>query len=153
MRSCCKQVRDFVDFGKALHSRIHALYDAINENVDQERVKMLLDYLSRHEQHLAQTLARYEKETHSGLLDAWLEYSPELDVDAVMADCMLAERPSTDEIFSAALAFDDTLVRLYREITAKANDPRVRSLFQDLLQQEEQEKIQVARAAMSLQDM
>jgi hypothetical protein len=70
-----------------------------------------------------------------------------------MADCMLSERPSTDEIFSAALAFDDTLVRLYREITAKANDPRIRSLFQDLLQLEEQEKIQVARAAMSLQDM
>ena len=33
------------------------------------------------------------------------------------------------------------------------NDTRAKALFQDLLQLEEQEKIQVSRAAMSLQDM
>jgi len=153
MRGCCKQVREFVDFGKRLHSRVHQYYDVLNEKAALERVRMLLEHLSRHEHHLAQTLGRYEKESRTGLLDAWLEYSPELDVDAVMRGCMLPEQPSTDEVFAAALAFDDTLVKLYRELADKANDPHVRALFQDLLRLEEQEKIQVSRAAMSLGDM
>lgn len=153
MRSCCKQVREFVDFGKQLHARVHQYYDALNEKAELERVRMLLGHLSRHEQHLAQTLARYEKDSRDGLLNAWLEYSPELDVEAVIGGCQLPAQPSSDEIFTAALAFDDTLVKLYRELAEKANDPHVRALFQDLLQLEEQEKIQVSRAAMSLRDL
>ena len=153
MRSCCKQVREFVDFGKHLHARIAALYEDIREQSELERVKMLLEHLSRHEHHLEQTLARYEKGVRGGLLEAWLEYSPSLDVDAVMNACALPEHPSTDAIFSAALAFDDTLVKLYREIAEKAHDTHTKALFQDLRQLEEQEKIQVSRAAMSLQDM
>jgi hypothetical protein len=153
MRSCCKQVREFVDFGKHLHARISELYDELNEKAELERVKMLLEYLSRHEHHLEQTLLRYEKEVHGGILEAWLEYSPTLDVDAVMEASQLPENPSTDDIFAAALAFDDTLVKLYREVAEKAHDPHTRALFQDLLQLEEQEKIQVTRAAMSLRDM
>lgn len=153
MRSCCKQVREFVDFGKQLHSRVHQYYDALNETAELERVRMLLEHLSRHEQHLAQTLARYAQDSRSGLLNAWLEYSPELDVEAVIGGCALPDQPSTDAIFGAALAFDDTLVKLYRELADKASDPQVRALFQDLLQLEEQEKIQVSRAAMSLRDL
>ncbi len=89
MRSCCKQVREFVDFGKHLHARISEFYDELNEKAELERVKMLLEYLSRHEHHLEQTLARYKKEVHGGILEAWLEYSPTLDVDAVMETSQL----------------------------------------------------------------
>lgn len=153
MRGCCKQVREFVDFGKHLHARIAERYDQLCEKAELERVKMLLEYLSRHEHHLEQTLARFEKEAHGGMLETWLEYSPTLDVDAVMQASRLPENPSTDAIFAAALAFDDTLVKLYREVAEKTHDPRTRALFQDLLRLEEQEKIQVSRAAMSLRDM
>ena len=153
MRSCCKQVRDFVDFGKRLHARIGQVYEALNEKAESERVKMLLEYLSRHEQRLEQTLARYEHERRGSLMDAWLEYAPSLDVDAALTASTLPEQPSTDEIFTAASAFDDTLVRLYREVAEKVNDPKVRTLFQDLLYLEEQERIQISRAAMNLRDM
>ena len=50
MPSCCKQVREFVDFGKHLHGKLKELYDDLNEHAQLERVKMLLDFLSRHEQ-------------------------------------------------------------------------------------------------------
>jgi hypothetical protein len=31
------------------------------------------EYLERHEQHMVQTLARFEHESHAGLLNGWLE--------------------------------------------------------------------------------
>ena len=153
MASCCKQVRDFVDFGKHLHAEVRKLYEKLGEKAELERVKMLLDYLGRHEQHMEQTLARYEAGAHGIILDGWLEYAPNLDVDAVMQACQLPEEPGTDGIFQAAMTFDDALVNLYREIAAKAVNQNTQALFQDLLHLEQQEKIQVARAVMSLNDM
>ncbi len=153
MRSCCKQVREFIDFGKRLHASIRERYGELQEHAELTRVRMLLDFLIRHERHMEETLSRFEKDTRSGILEAWLEYSPELDVEAVVNACTLPDRPSTDQILDAALNFDEALVTLYREVAAKANDHRTKAVFSDLLKLEEQEKIQVARAAMSLQDM
>ena len=45
MPSCCKQVREFVDFGKHLHGKIKELYDDLNEHAQLERVKMLLEFV------------------------------------------------------------------------------------------------------------
>lgn len=153
MRSCCKQVKEFVDFGKHLHAEIRAVYDRLNETADLERVRLLLDYLSRHERNLKDALARFEKGTRSGILNAWLEYSPALDVDAVVRNSLVHDGMSTDEIVDLAIRFDDTLIDLYREVSAKVNDPKVKELFLNLLALEEHEKIQTLRAAMSLQDM
>jgi rubrerythrin len=151
--SCCKQVKDFVHFGKELHAEVRKLFEAINDHAELERVRMLLDYLSRHEHHMEESLARFEKSSHSGILEAWLEYSPSLDVEAVMNRYVLPEKPSSDEIVNAAMAFDDTLVVLYREVAAKVNDQKVKALFNNLLALEEKERIQVARAVMDLADM
>ena len=153
MPSCCKQVREFVDFGKHLHAETRRLYERLERSADLERVQMLLDYLSRHEQHMEQTLARYEKTARPAILNAWLEYSPKLDVEAVIHACQLSEKPGTDAVFRAAMRFDDTLIALYEEVAGKAVDQTTRTLFADLLHLEQQEKIQVARAAMSLDDL
>jgi rubrerythrin len=153
MPSCCKQVREFVDFGKHLHGKIKELYQDLNEHAEFERVKMLLDFLSRHEEHMEESLARFEKDARKSILEAWLEYSPELNVDAVMARFPVHEKPSSDEIFQLAMDFDDTLVKLYREVAEKVNDSKTKDVFKNLLQLEEKEKIQVARAAMALNDM
>ena len=153
MPSCCKQVREFVDFGKHLHGKLKALFDELNEHAQLERVKMLLDFLSRHEEHMEESLARFEKESRHGILEAWLEYSPGLDVNKVMCKFHLSENPSSDEIIQLALDFDDTLVNLYKEVAEKVNDSKAKEVFKNLLQLEEKEKIQVARAAMLLWEM
>ena len=153
MPSCCKQVREFLDFGKALHAEVRKLYTRLGDSAQLERVRMLLEYLERHEQHIVQTLARFEHESHEGLLNSWLEYSPVLDVGSVIDNCRLSEQPSTDEIVAAALNLDEALVRLYQEIAEKAVEARTRALFQDLVNLEQQEQISVSRAAMSLADM
>ncbi len=153
MRSCCKQVREFVDFGKHLHGKVKELYEELNEHAELERVKMLLEFLSRHEEHMEESLARFEKDSRRGILEAWLEYSPELDVEAVMRRFPVKEQPSSDEIFQLAMDFDDALVKLYKEVADKVNDSKTKEVFKNLLQLEEKEKIQVARAAMMLGEM
>ena len=153
MSSCCKEVRDFLDFGKGLHAEVRRLYVRLADTAEQERVRMLLEFLERHEQHMVQTLGRFEQDSHEGLLNGWMNYSPDLDVDSVIAQCQLSEQPTIDDIMAAAMRFDETLVRLYQEMAEKAVDQRTRDLFKDLVNLEQQEQISVSRAAMSLADM
>lgn len=153
MRSCCKQLKEFVDFGKNFHKEIGHFYRQLNKQTELERVKMLLDYLSRHEQHLEESLARFKKENHPKILEAWLEYSPELNVEKHIQAAEIHAGMTTDEVVDIAMRFDDTLIKLYEELAEKANDPHVKELLTNLLELEKTEKIQTMRAAMSLQDM
>jgi hypothetical protein len=153
MRSCCKQVRDFVHFGKQLHGRIAQLLEELNEQADLERVQMLLEYLTRHEHHLEESLSRFEKVSHSGILDVWLEYSPDLDVEATVRRCAIPDHPNSDDVIRIAMDFDQTLVKLYGEVAEKAADDRTREVFRNLLSLEQREMTQVARAAVSFADM
>ena len=138
---------------KATAEQIVAEILSYKQKFIEQKNKMLLDFLSRHEEHMAESLARFEKESRHGILEAWLEYSPGLDVDTVMCKFHLCENPSSDEIIQLALDFDDTLVNLYKEVAEKVNDSKVKEVFKNLLQLEEKEKIQVARAAMMLWEM
>ena len=153
MRGCCKQVRDFVQFGKKLHGEIAKLLEQLNEQTDIERVQMLLDYLARHEHLLEESLARFEKDSRSGILEAWLEYSPDLDVEAAMAKCVIPIHPTSDDVVRITLDFDQTLVALYREVAGKVNDHKVKEVFTNLLILEERETTQLARAVMSFADL
>lgn len=153
MRSCCKQVRDFVQFGKKLHGEIAKLLEQINEQADLERVQMLLDYLARHEHLLEEALVRFEKDSRSGILEAWLEYSPDLDVEAAMAKCVIPDHPTYDDVVRITLDFDQTLVELYREVAEKVNDYKVKEVFSNLLRLEERETTQLTRAVMSFADI
>jgi hypothetical protein len=153
MHSCCKQVKDFVEYGRQLHAASGRLYETLGDHSEQERVRMLLDYLQRHQRNLENALARFEKNSRDGVLEAWLEYFPDLDVDAVLGSIKLPEQPSSNDIIAAALKFDDTMIELYREIAEKAVDHKTREVFQSLLALEQGETNQIARAALSLQDM
>jgi rubrerythrin len=142
-----------VQFGKKLHGAIARLLDEVTEQAEFERVKMLSEYIARHERHLEESLASFEKNSRSGILEAWLEYSPDLDVDAVTRRCVIPDHPSSDDVVRVALDFDQALVDLYREVAEKVSDQKVKEVFRNLLALEEREITQVARAAMSFADM
>jgi hypothetical protein len=41
MPSCCKQVRDFLDFGAGLHAEIRKLYTRFGDSAQLERVRRI----------------------------------------------------------------------------------------------------------------
>lgn len=153
MHTCCRQVRDFLDHGRKIHADLHALYAHLAETPQQEPIRLLLDYLSRHEQHLADNLARFEHDARRSILDAWLEHAPRLQIDALIENAPTHADMQLDEVVRMAAAFDDALVALYREVAESAKDARVRAVFEDLVQLEDSEKVQMLRSAAGLWDM
>jgi len=148
-----KTVKDVVDHSRRLHQQISQMYSEMSQQQTQERVKMLLDYLQRHEKHLEEVLCQFEKDKSQKVLDSWFQYAPDQDLSEVLAEINVKENMTTDEIIAMALKLDDYFIELYESMVESSHSSDARSVFQNLLDMEKQEKIRTARTALTLQDM
>lgn len=149
-----QQARDVVDHTRNFHHQLSEFYEKLKRETERERVKMLLDYLSRHEKHLEETLAQYEDDVSEKILDAWFQYVPE-EEDQDLSPEKLHVKPdmSVEDVIRMALQLDDYLVKLYEGMVERANFPEVREAFLNLLELEKQEQHQVSKNALSMTDI
>lgn len=148
-----KTVKDVVDHSRRLHQQISQLYQDIKQEQSQERVRMLLDYLQRHEDHLEESLDKFEKDKSQKVLDSWFQYVPDQDISAVLEQIEITDHMSVDEVILMALKLDDYFIDLYEGMVEHSSSSAVKSVFQNLLDMEQQEKIRTARTALNMADM
>ena len=148
-----KTVKDVVDHSRRLHQQISQLYSEMGQQQPQEKVKMLLDYLQRHEKHLEDALCQFEKDKSQKVLDSWFQYVPDQDLTEVLASIEIKENMNTDEVISMALKLDDYFIELYENMVESSRSSDAKSVFQNLLDMEKQEKIRTARTALTINDM
>lgn len=143
-----EQVKDVLDYGKAIHTELRKFYESHNEQNRQARVKMLLDYLSRHESHLEETLERFEAENQRNVLETWMQYAPSIDIQQIIKGKCLSQDMSVDDVVQLALEFDEAVVELYREAADESDVPHVKEVFQSLVELENQEKVHLLKACL-----
>lgn len=120
--------------------------------MDKERIRLLLDYLSRHERHLADSYDRIEEKTSQAILDTWIQFTSESDRLGSIEEQTIGLDMSCDEVVAVALDLDDKIVELYRDMAREAESPHVREFFENLLELERSEELQVTRNALFLRD-
>ena len=81
-----KTVRDVLQLSQDIHKNASILYEQLREQTQRERIDMLLKFLSRHEEELAQTLAKVQSDVSERILDEW--HQTELtSIEAVLNGC------------------------------------------------------------------
>lgn len=148
-----EQVRDVLDYGIDLHVALRELYYRLGEQSDQTRVKMLLDYLSRHERNREAALQQFEEGSRKSILDAWLQYAPSSTIEQMLKDRVIRPDMNVDDVIKIAMAFDDALITLYREAAREIDDPHAREVLQNLAEMEHKEKQRFVRDAEWLEDI
>ena len=114
---------------------------------------MLLEYLKRHEDHLEQTLGKFEQDKSQKVLESWFQYAPDQDLKDVLTELNINENMSTDDVVEMALKLDDYFIDLYQDMVNSSTSTPVKEVFQNLLDMEEHEKIQLAKTALQINDM
>lgn len=149
-----EQVKDVLDYGIELHAQLSAFYTNLERHSAQARVKLMLDYLSRHERNRRYAMQRFEEEPHTeNYLEVWLQYAPSLEIEQLLADCKLRPDMTLDEVVLMAMAFDNALIEIYKEAAREAEDTQARLVFEDLAAMEQKEKERFVRDAEWLQDI
>lgn len=146
------RTRDVLQQAHAFHQRLALHYAEMGAAVADERLHLLCDYLSEHEQQLAGALARYMQDASLHLLDAWLQNVPDERALRACAVLTVSPRPQAEDVMAAAQHYDDCLLQMYAAMQQAAGQDDVRNLFATLMAMEEQEKHRSSRNMQTLYD-
>ena len=147
------QVRNMLDQVGEFHGQLAEYYSQLSDTAAQQRVKMLLDHLSSHEQHLQTSLAAYEEDASRQVMDTYVDC---IYCDEILATCEqtpVTPEMSVDGVIRVAMDVDNCLLRFYREVAAKADSETVREVFRNLIELEEGELRKLAMNALWAMDM
>lgn len=142
-----KTVSEIIEFSRATHQALSRQYAELEQLATNAQAQQLLDHLNRHEQYMAQALGLYEQDAARGVLDTWLQYSPD-NYPRALADLVDKVRSAglndVRDIVRVALAVDGYLVDMYREVIEKTDVATVRDVFANLLQMEQNQRRHIA---------
>ena len=66
VKNMLEQVRDF-------HGQLAQYYDQLSKGAEKQRVKMLLDHMSKHEQDLQEGLRAYEETATQNVMETYVD--------------------------------------------------------------------------------
>ncbi len=147
------QAKQIIESARAFHQRASRFYEELKDKSEGTRVKMLLDYLVRHEAHLEKALANYSEEVRTKALDAWYQYAQEHCLLQPFDVSQYPANMTTEDVMKIGLNIDSCLIASYKGMAEAATIPEVREIFENLLLMEEQQKHKLARVALEIEEM
>ena len=148
-----EQVRDVLKYLTGLHGRIRDLYADLSNTAKSERVRMLLNLLCQHEEGFQGSLTTHIQQGSSAVLDTYFQYSHESNVDELFNVDNIDAALNADDIEHISTRFCDYLDGFYAELLQVAENSEVKSLFENLREQQMQERKKLSTDIYSLLDM
>jgi len=145
--------RDIVELARQFHGQVADLYERLSGQAEKTRVKMLLDYMSRHERHLAACLGQFETGVSERMLDTWFQFVPADMPHTVLKKVNVNPSMTVDDVVTVAMQLDDFLIQMYRQASDECDSRELNEIFANLLQMEEHEEIRLTRDSLALKDM
>ncbi|MCA9077995.1 MAG: hypothetical protein KDA93_23400 [Planctomycetaceae bacterium] len=131
-----RQVRDVVDEILRAHEQMgrvleHAQHESVSFDQDTQPI---LEELDREQRELQSILSRYGDKGEKALLDTWLQYVPDAEVQKSVASFEVTPQMSIHHLVRKKLEFDQALIALLKQLARGTSVPRVQEFFQTLLE-------------------
>lgn len=144
---------DVLDQAREFHARLSSYYAGLSDGTPSERLRLLFDYLSRHEQQMSESLHRYRHDAAPRILDVWLQNVPD---ERALKSCAILDLDTSadaEDIITAALRYDDCVIDLYQHMQDLAPHEELRDVFANLMEMERHEQQRATRNAQMICDM
>ncbi len=148
-----KKTSEIIDFIGSFHRKMSEYYMKLNEGTKKQRIKILLDYLLEHEKQREETLANYQKEASSKVLNNWFKYVPENLPYDCFDNVVIDPEMSVDDVVINALRLNDCLIEMYKDLIKETEVEEVKEVFNSLLIRLEKEEKNLVRDAAILNDI
>ena len=146
-------IQDVVDFAGKLHAALSEQYAELEQLSSSERAQLMLDYLNRHEQNLAQAMDKYDADMTQGIAALWLQDVPELQPEELVEKVRGVDLGNVDNFIAVALDVDEYLIKLYQRMADEVDSDAGREVFKSLIKLEDNERHRLSRAAFRLADI
>jgi len=146
-------VGEILDRARRFHRELGEFYQQVEDLTEKERVKLVLEYLQRHEIYLDESLAEYEKDASKSVLGTWFKSTPELELGNCFEDAEIKPDMSVADVLQLAIRFDNRVIELYKTLAKRSVSKDVRHLFKTLLEMEKKEEHQIVRNTIEMLDL
>ena len=151
------QTRTILDHAREFHHQVGAYYHHLADHAARMRVRLLLDYMSQHEERLASALADYEGAAPANILDTWFQSAQDTDalkeVSKNLRTMHIDSQSDVDDMMQLGIELSGCLIAVYRDLAERAEPDSVRQVFENLLEMEERAQRQFVRDAQRLNDL
>jgi hypothetical protein len=143
-------VAEVVDFLKTYHQQLQNFFLKYQDTVNSERLKMLLDYIRRHENNIQYVLETINEKDRDIILKTWIQFVP--FTETILPEEQLTDpNQDIDSIVQQVFELDDNLIRFYdKRIHQAGVSGPVKEFFQHLISLEEKQKTQISEAAQQI---
>lgn len=146
-------VDDFLSHTQKLHARITQFYGALSVDASNERVKMLLDILTRHELELLSFIDDYIEKSPAKVRDTFIQFDREEDIDYLFKTDFERNQINAEDVEVIAHRFDQYFSDLYKGISETDEYDKVQDVFENLRQHMEEQKKRLSIDVNELQDI
>jgi hypothetical protein len=111
----------------------------------REGVRLLSDYMSRHQNRIAEALDKLPPDRLHHVQNCPLRYEPQA------ADCRCLTRmglppdAKAAQVLDVAIVFDECLIQLYRQVVQQPVEEEVKELFESLIRMEETDEVRLKK--------
>ncbi|MBN1253539.1 MAG: hypothetical protein JXR51_06135 [Bacteroidales bacterium] len=141
---------------KSFHKHLSEFYTKLAKKSENQRVKMLLDYLSHNEKLREEFLIKYEDFTPKSNMKNWIR-KPTNSLSTKISECSkkikILPSYSVDDVFKTALHFNECLVKLYKSLAIEEEfDRSFTKIFHYMLKRTKQQEMKLSRDVNLLYD-
>lgn len=140
-----KRVREILNQAIEFHKLLVDFYHGIEDVTDKASVKLLVDYMARHEKILTEELSQITAEQERQLAEEWIKYEPEYASCGCFEELSIDKDSTVDDVVDAGLKLNQCLIDLCHSMAEIAPTEGVKALFSNLELMEIAEKKKLAR--------
>lgn len=126
-------IRDLIGHIKSVHRSLrNGIQDAL-PHAEDDRAAMLLGVIDEHEAALERAIQAVEQRGDGAVLDTWLQFEPNVEIQRVLRRVEPDESTSSEELAARVLETENTIIRLYELLQGSSGSSSVQSFFSSLL--------------------
>ncbi len=137
-------VHDFLTQNQKLHSRIAEFYQSLSKDAENQRTKLLLDILIKHELELLDFVSAYLDKASNKTQEAFIQFDPEQNLDASFSTDFNHAQVTSEQVEVLADRFNQYLSGIYQGVSKSNESQEVQIVFDNLHQHTEQKKKQLS---------
>ena len=147
------QTKEVLDQARKFHRRLSIFYDDLKDNASLEHTRALLDYMSRHENYLDESLQEFKDQVSDNTLDTYMQYGSDASAQVQIDNFEIKDDMTVADVVAAAMHFDACLIKFYREMASKSSNAKVREVFENLLVMEQHEQLELSKRALDIESL
>ncbi len=128
------QTKDVLRYADQLRKFLRDFCERQKNTASNDLLAGLFEEVNKHEAQFEECLAEYELETSQDLLDTWIQFPGDNELEEAMTSLSDASEKNDDKVLEQLLVAEETLLQVYKQAQEQVSSARLQEVFESLIE-------------------